>query len=50
MMMELGYCFGIENYLCYLLGWVLGELLLILLDYFFVDGLMFIDELYVIVL
>lgn len=50
MMIEFGYCLGIENYLCYLLGRILGDLFLILLDYLFDDVLMIIDELYVIVL
>ncbi|AUC87768.1 excinuclease ABC subunit B [Alteromonas sp. MB-3u-76] len=44
MMMELGYCSGIENYSRYLSGRASGEPPPTLLDYFPADGLMFIDE------
>ncbi len=44
MMMELGYCNGIENYSRYLSGRASGEPPPTLLDYFPADGLMFIDE------
>lgn len=44
MMMELGYCSGIENYSRYLSGRAPGEPPPTLLDYFPADGLMFIDE------
>ncbi|MAQ01434.1 MAG: excinuclease ABC subunit B [Alteromonadaceae bacterium] len=44
MMLELGYCSGIENYSRYLSGRALGEPPPTLLDYFPADGLMFIDE------
>ncbi len=44
MMMELGYCSGIENYARYLSGRAPGEPPPTLLDYFPADGLMFIDE------
>ena len=44
MMMELGYCSGIENYSRYLSGRAPGEPPRTLLDYFPADGLMFIDE------
>ena len=44
MMMELGYCNGIENYSRYLSGRSPGEPPPTLLDYFPADGLMFIDE------
>ena len=44
MMMELGYCSGIENYSRYLPGRAPGEPPPTLLDYFPADGLMFIDE------
>lgn len=44
MMMELGYCNGIENYSRYLSGRATGEPPPTLLDYFPADGLMFIDE------
>ncbi len=44
MMMELGYCSGIENYSRYLSGRGPGEPPPTLLDYFPADGLMFIDE------
>jgi len=44
MMMELGYCSGIENYSRYLSGRTPGEPPPTLLDYFPADGLMFIDE------
>ncbi|MEW9798151.1 excinuclease ABC subunit UvrB [Alteromonas sp. CYL-A6] len=44
MMMELGYCNGIENYSRYLSGRAPGEPPPTLLDYFPADGLMFIDE------
>ncbi len=44
MMMELGYCSGIENYSRYLSGRAPGEPPPTLLDYFPGDGLMFIDE------
>ena len=44
MMMELGYCSGIENYSLYLSGRAPGEPPPTLLDYFPADGLMFIDE------
>lgn len=50
MMNELGYCLGIENYLCFFFGCGLGELLLMLFDYLFVDGLLVVDEFYVIIL
>lgn len=50
MMNELGYCLGIENYLCFFFGCGFGELLLILFDYLLVDGLLVIDEFYVMVL
>lgn len=50
MMNEFGYCLGIENYFCYFLGRKEGELFLILFDYMLVDGILVIDELYVIVL
>lgn len=46
----LGYCLGIENYLCYIDGCVLGVIFYIMFDYFFDDFIIFIDELYVIVL
>ncbi|MEE2025639.1 excinuclease ABC subunit UvrB [Alkalimonas mucilaginosa] len=44
MMVELGYCSGIENYSRYLSGRMPGEPPPTLLDYFPADGLMFIDE------
>lgn len=44
MMVELGYCSGIENYSRYLSGRQPGEPPPTLLDYFPADGLMFIDE------
>lgn len=44
MMVELGYCSGIENYSRYLSGRAEGEPPPTLLDYFPPDGLMFIDE------
>ncbi|AYA63868.1 excinuclease ABC subunit UvrB [Alteromonas sp. RKMC-009] len=44
MMLELGYCSGIENYSRYLSGRAPGEPPPTLLDYFPADGLMFIDE------
>ncbi|MDM7860015.1 excinuclease ABC subunit UvrB [Alteromonas sp. ASW11-36] len=44
MMLELGYCSGIENYSRYLSGRAPGEPPPTLLDYFPPDGLMFIDE------
>ena len=44
MMTELGYCSGIENYSRYLSGRDPGEPPPTLIDYFPVDGLMFIDE------
>ena len=44
MMLELGYCSGIENYSRYLSGRAPGEPPPTVLDYFPADGLMFIDE------
>lgn len=44
MMLELGYCSGIENYSRYLSGRAPGEPPPTLLDYFPADGLLFIDE------
>lgn len=44
MMVELGFCSGIENYSRYLSGRANGEPPPTLLDYFPADGLMFIDE------
>ncbi|WP_333606903.1 excinuclease ABC subunit UvrB [Arsukibacterium sp.] len=44
MMVELGYCSGIENYSRYLSGRANGEPPPTLMDYFPADGLMFIDE------
>ena len=44
MMMELGYCSGIENYSRYLSGRAPGEPPPTLLDYFPAHGLMFLDE------
>ncbi|MGI5309731.1 excinuclease ABC subunit UvrB [Rheinheimera sp. WS51] len=44
MMIELGFCSGIENYSRYLSGRANGEPPPTLLDYFPADGLMFIDE------
>ncbi|MFQ3249993.1 MAG: excinuclease ABC subunit B [Glaciecola sp.] len=44
MMLELGYCSGIENYSRYLSGRAPGEPPPTLLDYFPSDGLIFIDE------
>jgi excinuclease ABC subunit B len=44
MMLELGYCSGIENYSRYLSGRAPGEPPPTLLDYFPADGLIFIDE------
>lgn len=44
MMLELGYCSGIENYSRYLSGRAPGEPPPTLLDYFPADGLMIIDE------
>lgn len=44
MMMELGYCSGIENYSRYLSGRTPGEPPPTLIDYFPADGLLFIDE------
>lgn len=44
MMLELGYCSGIENYSRYLSGRQPGEPPPTLIDYFPSDGLMFIDE------
>jgi excinuclease ABC subunit B len=44
MMLELGYCSGIENYSRYLSGKAPGEPPPTLLDYFPADGLIFIDE------
>lgn len=50
MMWEMGFCLGIENYFVYLILWLLGLILYILLDYFGDDWLVMIDELYVILL
>lgn len=50
MIIEIGYCKGIENYLRYLVGKNLGDILDILFEYFLKDFLLFIDELYIIVL
>jgi excinuclease ABC subunit B len=44
MMLELGYCSGIENYSRYLSGRAPGEPPPTLFDYFPADGLLFIDE------
>ncbi len=44
MMLELGYCSGIENYSRYLSGRAPGEPPPTLIDYFPSDGLLFIDE------
>ncbi len=44
MMVELGYCSGIENYSRYLSGRVAGEAPPTLFDYLPPDGLLFIDE------
>ena len=44
MMLELGYCSGIENYSRYLSGRASGDPPPTLLDYFPQDGLLFIDE------
>ena len=44
MMLELGYCSGIENYSRYLSGRNPGEPPPTLIDYFPADGLLFIDE------
>jgi excinuclease ABC subunit B len=44
MMLELGYCSGIENYSRYLSGKAPGEPPPTLLDYFPADGLLFVDE------
>ncbi len=44
MMLELGYCSGIENYSRYLSGRPPGEPPPTLIDYFPADGLIFIDE------
>ena len=44
MMVELGYCSGIENYSCYLSGRAPGEGPPTLLDYLPADGLLIIDE------
>lgn len=44
MMLELGYCSGIENYSRYLSGRAPGEPPPTLLDYFPADGLLFVDE------
>jgi excinuclease ABC subunit B len=44
MMLELGYCSGIENYSRYLSGRAPGEPPPTLIDYFPADGLLFIDE------
>ncbi|MFC3093219.1 excinuclease ABC subunit UvrB [Alteromonas sediminis] len=44
MMLELGYCSGIENYSRYLSGRAPGEPPPTLLDYFPAEGLLFIDE------
>ena len=44
MMLELGYCSGIENYSRYLSGRGVGEPPPTLIDYFPSDGLLFIDE------
>lgn len=44
MMLELGYCSGIENYSRYLSGRTPGEPPPTLIDYFPADGLLFIDE------
>lgn len=44
MMVELGYCSGIENYSRYLSGRAPGEPPPTLIDYFPADGLLFIDE------
>ncbi|NMH59497.1 excinuclease ABC subunit UvrB [Alteromonas ponticola] len=44
MMLELGYCSGIENYSRYLSGRSPGEPPPTLIDYFPADGLLFIDE------
>jgi excinuclease ABC subunit B len=44
MMVELGYCSGIENYSRYLSGRTPGEPPPTLIDYFPADGLLFIDE------
>lgn len=46
----MGLCNGIENYLCYFLGCVVGEKLLMMFDYFFEDFLLIIDESYQMVL
>jgi excinuclease ABC subunit B len=49
MMLELGYCSGIENYSRYLSGRGPGEPPPTLIDYFPADGLLFIDESHVMV-
>lgn len=50
MFQQFGFCLGIENYLWYMDGCMLGELLYMLFDFFLDDFLLVIDELYVIVL
>lgn len=48
MMLEMGYILGIENYFWYMDGCKEGELFYMLLDFFFEDFLIVVDELYVI--
>lgn len=45
----IGFCVGIENYFCYLIGCKFGELLFILFEYLFDNVLVFVDESYVII-
>lgn len=46
-MKELGYCNGVENYFCFFDGCKLGICFFCLLDYFFDDYFMLVDESYV---
>lgn len=50
MLEVIGFCVGIENYLCYLIGCKLGELFFILFEYLFDNVIVFVDESYVIIL
>lgn len=49
MMCEMGFCFGIENYLRYLILWFSGLMLYMFFDYFLDDFMIVVDELYVII-
>lgn len=50
MLEVIGICNGIENYFCYLIGCVLGELSLIFFEFILDNVIVFVDEFYVSVL